>query len=380
MSYSSSSVEPKGLKIKIFKSKVQKLIEREVSSAVNETKIQELIESIQQQDNEIDYGSAIQKLETRINTLSKRAEAALAYMIKTQKKSPLFSIVNVDVMGGDQEGESTEKSCEDKRSKNCVAEVGEIFEIMEKTKKAAIKMRADNTALTATIADLIEEQHMDQKKAPKRSHEDSVDSNKEQPSSDTGPNSRHNHEDCGLVIKEESDDWQENNSHNKVLNESGEQQAKKVKEECCSPQKNDLEHKGDKKQDKPLYPPLPPIMFPSNLAKEAELYCPPQKVKVNMAIVRNPPGLSLMWTVSEIDPSAPPMDSYFVCLTMEKVKGSGVFPDWQILHEVKAVEFPMCVLVKKYKPGHKLCAVVVGKDVFGRFGPYSDVATAVIPN
>ncbi|XP_022612667.1 activating transcription factor 7-interacting protein 2 isoform X1 [Seriola dumerili] len=333
-------------KIKISQSELQTLIKQEVRSAVkkNEIRLEGLIETIEKLDNGYNYESSIQKLEARINTVSKRAEAALAYMTKTQKKSPHPSLANNNISRTESEGEMMETMSKiDKKSVDCMDKKGELFQMMETTKKSLKKMRADNDALTAAIADLKE------KSSPVLTPYGASESK-------------------GHVTDDEQ--HKENNI----------EECKDVKVECLSPGDRNIPKHTDSEQVKLLHPPLPSTTFPSVLNMEAASYNIPQRPEVHLALIREPAGLSVLWKVEEEDPSAPPMDSYSVYMTTEKGKGSSVFPNWNMLGEVKAIKLPMCVMVTKYKPGHKVCVAVVGKDVFGRYGPYSKVVTAAIPH
>ncbi|XP_040917612.1 activating transcription factor 7-interacting protein 2 isoform X1 [Toxotes jaculatrix] len=357
MSDSSGSSDKK---IKISQSEVQRLIEQEVRSAAknNEIKLQGLIETIQKQDRAVDYESSIQKLEARMKTLTKRAEAALAYATKTQKKSPHPSLVNMDANRTGPEDETMETISQvDKKCTDFMDKSGDLFQMMETTTKVLMKMRTDNEALTAAIANL-REKPPPPLLAPFGSPECK------------GPI---------RFVKKEPEEEQKENSTNKCkrLEES---KAEMAKVQRVSPSNSNIPRHTRSEKDKLLYPPLPSTTFPSTLNMEAASYNIPQRPEVHLALIRNPAGLSVLWKVEEEDPSAPPMDSYSIFMTTEKVKGSSVFPNWNLLGEVTAITLPMCVMIRKYKPGHKVCVAVVGKDKFGRYGPYSKVVTAAIPD
>ncbi|XP_072224250.1 uncharacterized protein atf7ip2 isoform X2 [Leuresthes tenuis] len=380
---SPTSAETSDLKTK---SEVQTLIEREVNRAVakNDTKLQGFIETIQQLNNDISLDSSIKNLEARINTVSRRAEVALSYIRKTQKKHPLPSLVNVDIIRGNPEDDAMETVPQNKKRVDCAAKSAELFRIMETTKNALKKIRRDKEAITTAIADLSPERPPPVL-SPKYSYEGTTSSvadiKQDQPPPVISRNG--SPERMGIIedFKKEPEDDQEKENDDEQLKRF-EPEAKRLKEDDASPdQSSSTGHKGkDTQQDWLYYPPLPPTTFPSVLSIEAASYSIPQRLEVNLALIRNPTRLSVLWNVTEEDPSAPPMESYSIFLTMENVKGSGVFPDWHTYDKVEAKALPMCALIKKYKPGHKVCAAVLGKDIFGRYGPYSKVVTATIPN
>ncbi|KAM7386590.1 hypothetical protein PAMA_009277 [Pampus argenteus] len=347
----SASAEPSDKKIKFSQSEVQILIEQEVRSAVkkNETKMQSLAETIERL-NCVDYECSIQKLEARVRTVTKRAEAAFAHMMKTQKKAEVMETTSQRKSTAmDRQTESTD----------CMDMSRDVFQMMESTKKALKKMRADNDDLTAPIADL----------------------------NDDLPHQRMT---CGSseskghlrLIKTNADNHQENENEVKEFKRLKEVKSVGVQQGCVSrAESNSPTHSGPEQvEDEFFYPPLPNTTFPSIMSIEAASYNIPQRVNVHLALIKQPPGLSVLWNVDEEHPSDPPMDSYSIFITMEKVKGCGVFSDWKSLGEVRAIALPMCVMVSKYKSGHKMCVAVVGKDTFGRYGPYSKIVTAVIPD
>ncbi|XP_028455835.1 uncharacterized protein atf7ip2 [Perca flavescens] len=234
-------------KIKFSQPQVQTLIEQEVYAAFkkNETKLQGLIKQL---DPPVDYESAIQKLEARINTVTKRAEAAISYMTKTQEVSPLPSLFNLKIISADSEDETMEtKSQTDRKS---MGNSRELLKIMETTSKALKKMHADNEDLKAAIADFSEEEP-----PPVLTPYGSPECKGLAKLIKQEPDVEH--------MKKEPEDKQE--ERNSVESEQcKEPKAKRIKEECLSPPgpSNYPKHT-DFEQDRPSYPPLPSTPFPS---------------------------------------------------------------------------------------------------------------------
>ncbi|KAM9843332.1 uncharacterized protein atf7ip2 isoform 1-T1 [Aulostomus maculatus] len=348
-----------GGKMKVSRSELQRIVEQEVSRVVteNETKLQDLAELIQQLDHGFDYESVIRRLEARVKLMTKRAEAAIAHTKKTEKKSSPLLLREVDVIRSDSEDEPIILSQTDGQSIDFKDKSSDVIQIMETTRKALKKMRADNRALTSAIEDLIDDLPppvLTPYGSPELKKPDMI--MKKQPNVDQGQE-----------IKVEK---------LKALKET---KAEQMKEECLSPSHGNNPKSSPSQQDELAYPPLPLTQFPSTLNMEAASFNIPLKVKVQLALIKHPGCLSVLWNTEEKDPSEAPIESYSILMTMEKVKGSGVLPDWSTLGVVRGQSLPMCVFITKYKPGHKVCIAVVGKDVYGRYGPYSEVVTAIIP-
>ncbi|XP_072298707.1 activating transcription factor 7-interacting protein 1-like [Eucyclogobius newberryi] len=155
--------------------------------------------------------------------------------------------------------------------------------------------------------------------------------------------------------------------------------AKRTKEEPHSPEENRNPKRIKFEPEEVPYPPLPELPFPSMLSLEAVNYNVPPRLKVDLALIKNPsPQLSVVWTLDEDDSNAPPMDSYSIYHTTELATGSSMFDEWQKIRDVEAMALPMFYPHIKYRPGYKICVSVVGKDKFGRYGPFSKVACAFL--
>uniref|UniRef100_A0A3P9JT45 Activating transcription factor 7-interacting protein Fn3 domain-containing protein n=1 Tax=Oryzias latipes TaxID=8090 RepID=A0A3P9JT45_ORYLA len=339
----SPSTIPIDLK-RFSQSEVQKLIKKEVHMAVKrkEMQLQGLIDSIKKINHEADL--EIQKLQAQIDTVSIKVDKAFAYLTSQSKCPPPVDIIRQDLDDITVETSSQNEMLELKTTKN-----GETLQIIDEIKNALERIRSEKDA---SVSGLNAEAF---------------------PPFLTPYSSRLKK--CTDMKTLEKEDLQQDSEK---LKQSDEPKAKKIKAdplESNSPvktkQTNNLELLS--------YPPLPPVPFPLFLNIKAASYSIPQKLEVDVALIRNPTGLSVSWDVMDKDPCAPPMESYTIFLTMEKVKGSGIFPDWQTYNKMEAKTLPMCALIKNYIPGHRVCLAVMGKDKFGRYGPYSEVVTSIIP-
>ncbi|XP_055079368.1 activating transcription factor 7-interacting protein 1-like [Periophthalmus magnuspinnatus] len=324
-----------GQNITISKRELEMLIEQEVGSVMKkkENSLDALIENIQQQlDQWRNHEVSIKTLQTHMMTVSNRAEEALAYIAK-----------NPTPPAADTNGDQSHLGSTDTESQH----VSSVSKLMERTKKEFERLHAENTAFKAALEDVQQRQTSSPKTTIRQSKG---------------------------VIKGLAKFL-----HNKKGDSPTPVPVKRTTDELRSPEV-DSNSKRIKSEPKEVpYPPLPVLPFPSSLPPEAATYSIPPRLKVELALIKNPtPQLSVVWSLEEDEPNVPPMDTYSIYLTTEVSIGSNQFDGWQQLGAYAAAPLPMFCLYTKYKPGYKICVSVVGKDKFGRYGPYSEVTCAYI--
>ncbi|XP_057672956.1 activating transcription factor 7-interacting protein 1 isoform X2 [Corythoichthys intestinalis] len=337
-------------KVKFPLSELRMLVKEEVKNAVkqNNTKLQVLAETVQQLQRDMDYEGSIQTLEARVEKITHRAERALS-ALKSEKKCRrlLTSFVDDEVVIIDGEDETRpQKKYKRRKSKTNVDITEATIEELNAQKEAVMNALKNLCRMAPTPRPLTPESE------PRTTQmKESV-----FPCHSSSPPHKN------PAVKSTSADICKTEPLPAPVSEPATLQIKESVSQCCS---NDSLQANPRKKE-PSYPPLPINPFPSNLPMEALSYNIPPKLTVSLALIKLPPSLSVMWTGNENELSLPPMENYSVFLTVEKIKGSGVFPEWRLLGNVAAKSLPQYITITKYKPGYKLCVAVVGKDSFGR--------------
>ncbi|PWA33273.1 hypothetical protein CCH79_00013624, partial [Gambusia affinis] len=135
----------------------QVLIEQEVHKAVanKERQIESIIQHIQDTNDEASFETSIQRLESRIDAIARRAEVALFHLASIQKQSSASSTANTDILGikveimrfvvnfvGTAQSLTLWKPRHRRRQQ------------IDTTRNALKNIRADNEVLTTALADL----------------------------------------------------------------------------------------------------------------------------------------------------------------------------------------------------------------------------------
>ncbi|XP_026802896.3 activating transcription factor 7-interacting protein 2 [Pangasianodon hypophthalmus] len=318
---------------------VQELISREVQSALEQSDkmMKALMERIQEVDNEPRYDARIRKLEAHVRKVKRRGDAVFADIRKRgileagqeQNLSPspeikkeakilnMTSSANGGISGSSRtSGDVTSEGGATRKPK-------EGFWQSLRTKNQIVDLTDDGEVCRQNGT-----KHSD---SPQTSSQDNVDS---RPSPMEGGEIP-----CPVVMEKKTPEAQEAEAA--------------------------LQSR---------LPPFPHTPFPHQLPVAAASKSVPQKPIVKVARIKNPRGIALLWNVEEEDPDAAAMDCYYIYVTQER--NDGTFSKWKNMGVIKAMPLPMACRVAAERAGDKtLCFIIIGKDVYGRYGPYSDVHT-----
>nr|XP_015216034.1 PREDICTED: activating transcription factor 7-interacting protein 2 isoform X2 [Lepisosteus oculatus] len=124
------------------------------------------------------------------------------------------------------------------------------------------------------------------------------------------------------------------------------------------------------------FPPLPETAFPLNLPSIAARTNLPQKLELKVARIRNPKGIGVLWNVAHVDPKAAPVHSYYLYVLHEDL--NGCMSSWKNIGIISALPLPMACKLNRCAPQRRYYFAIVGKDIYGRCGPYSEVCSVTV--
>ncbi|KAK2916232.1 hypothetical protein Q8A67_000606 [Cirrhinus molitorella] len=349
---------------KLPRSEVEKIISDKVVTAVEQSdyKMKNLMERIREVNGEPKYDARIKKLEAHVRKIKRRGDAVFAYIRKfrslenSQSQSPPPSvspppvqpqrcispaepIINISrsSANGGCFNDNASVSSADNDEMTTSRRPRKGFWQSLRSKNQVVDLTEEDRGMmcfcSGSVARLKEEslvtQPLDQKLEPP--------SEPKQPSS-TPP----------VAIKEENQS---------VMEEERVSSSEQLKEE-------DWHSK---------LQPFPDTPFPKELPVVAASHNLPQKPVVKLARIGSAQELGIAWNVERKDPHVAEMDCYYIYVSHEHKNGT--FSAWKCLGEIKAMPLPMACKVSECKGDKQLCFIVVGKDIFGRYGPYSDIHT-----
>ncbi|XP_076839835.1 activating transcription factor 7 interacting protein 2 [Brachyhypopomus gauderio] len=331
--------------VTLSENEVQKLITQEVHSAIEQydKMMQALMERIQEIDREPKYGSRIKKLEAHVKKIKRRGDAVFAYIRKRgtaefsedQQKAlasecgpssgPSQTPTNLNSSGGGSGDSMLASSAELESEGGAVRKPKEGFWQSLRSKRQIVDLTNESGACRQN-----EKVHTDSPPTTQAPEEKDVNTSLTPPEQPKSP-PLDPVKNCGA----EADDVQ------------------------AAPEIQ--------------LPPFPDTPFPNQLPAMAATKNMPQKPVVKVACISNPRSIALLWNVEEEDPDAADMDCYYIYVCQQFSDGS--FSKWKTMGVVKAIPLPMACRVSDNSGGKKLNFILVGKDIYGRYGPYSDVQT-----
>nr|XP_027796775.1 activating transcription factor 7-interacting protein 2 isoform X1 [Marmota flaviventris] len=118
-------------------------------------------------------------------------------------------------------------------------------------------------------------------------------------------------------------------------------------------------------------PPLPepPPLLPE-LVDKIQDTLPPQKPELKVKRVLRPMGIALTWNISEVNPRCAPVESYHLFLGHENSTTKLI---WKKIGGIKAFPLPMACTLSQLLTSDKYYFTIQSKDIFGRYGPFSDI-------